>query len=143
MTGTSGADGPASDSTDADILPEPSPTHAPVDVVRIQVEALRENDHPHTDAGIETAWRFASPANRANTGPFDSFRRMVRTDDYAPMVDHGTATMGPVGVTGSRATVEVALTGPEGRNRTYRFRLSRSHRGHRDDCWLTDAVLRV
>lgn len=130
-----------SESDDTHSLPEPSPTHGAEDVVRIQVEALRHNDHPRDDAGIETAWRFASPANRANTGPFDAFRRMVRSEPYAAMVDHREATLGPVEVRDQRATAEVALTGPEGRSRTYRFRLSRDHRGDLDGCWLTDAVM--
>jgi hypothetical protein len=46
---------------------EPSPDLAPEEVVRMQVEWLRTND---ADAhGIAQVFAFASPANRAQTGP--------------------------------------------------------------------------
>jgi hypothetical protein len=124
-------------------LPEPRPVLSPEDVVLTQLDALKHNDTPYEDAGIETAWRFASPANRANTGPLAAFTRMVRNDAYRPMIDHREATLGPVGRRGSTATAEVAVTGPDGHNRSYRFRLSSDHRGELEGCWLTDAVLVV
>lgn len=145
MTSDSGAEDEGHSEAEGSTVdqPEPSPMRSAEDVVRIQVEALRHNDHPHEDAGIETAWRFASPANRATTGPYSAFRRMVCNETYGPMVDHREGTIGPVEVREDRATAEVALTGPNGRSRTFRFRLSKSHDGDLDDCWLTDAVLQV
>ena len=51
----------------------PSAEHAPQEVVRIQMEALRYNDEKNR--GIEIAFRFASPSNKADTGPLPrSFR---------------------------------------------------------------------
>lgn len=44
-------------------LPKPSLELAPQDVVRIVIGALSRNDEPHVDAGIETTFNFASPAN--------------------------------------------------------------------------------
>ena len=58
--------------------PDPSPDLSPEDVVRIQVEALQRNDEPSPDAGIEAAFRFASPSNRRATGPLGRFSEMVR-----------------------------------------------------------------
>jgi len=122
-------------------LPEPRPSLSAEDVVRTQLDALKHNDHPHEDAGIETAWRFASPANRAATGPLPAFTRMVRNELYRPMIDHREASLGPVTVQDTTATATVEVTGPEGERRTYQFRLSSDHAGDLDGCWLTDAVL--
>ncbi len=122
-------------------LPTPTPTLGPDEVVATQLDALKHNDDPEPDAGVKTAYNFASPANRRATGPFDRFRQMVHNRRYRPMVDHEDAVAGPVerdpddGVAVQRVTV----TGTGGRTITYVFRLSRGE-GQYEDCWLTDAV---
>ena len=40
---------------------EPDPSLSPQDVVSIQIEALRNNDTPYEDRGIEVTFNFASP----------------------------------------------------------------------------------
>ena len=57
----------------------PRPELSPEEVIRIQLEALRHNDEQ--DRGIEVAFRFASPANRASTGPLPRFIRMIEHVD--------------------------------------------------------------
>ncbi|MSV29914.1 MAG: hypothetical protein EXQ52_14390 [Bryobacterales bacterium] len=57
---------------------DPGPALTPAEVVRTQITALRNNDKPRKDAGIATAFRFASPGNRAATGPLDRFILMVK-----------------------------------------------------------------
>lgn len=124
-----------------DGLPTPDPSDDPERVVALQLDALATNDDPVANAGIKTAYNFASPANRRSTGPLDQFVAMVTGPRYAPMVDHVEATAGPVEVDGDRAEQRVTLTGPEGRTVTYRFGLSRQVGGEWDGCWLTDRVL--
>jgi len=122
-------------------LPTPDPSYAPGEVVRIQLDALATNDDPFENAGIGTAYNFASPANRRSTGPFDRFVRMVEGPQYAPMVDHVEATTGPVESDGTTAEQRVTLTGPDGRTETYVFGLSTDRSGPLDGHWLTDRVL--
>ena len=65
-------------------LPTPDPSYGAERVVGIQLDALGSNDDPIPDAGINTAYNFASPANRRQTGPLDRFVRIgttVRADD--------------------------------------------------------------
>ena len=124
-----------------DGLPTPDPAHGPGRVVEIQVAALADNDDPVSDAGIKTAYNFASPANRRATGPLDRFVGMVRGPRYAPMIDHVEATSGPVERDGDTAEQRVTLTGPDGRTVTYLFGLSRASDGPYEGCWLTDSVL--
>lgn len=121
--------------------PTPDPSYGPERVVAIQLDALATNDEPAANAGIETAYNFASPANRRATGPFDRFVAMVTGPRYAPMVDHVEATTGPLERNGDEAAQRVTLTGPDGRTATYRFGLSRQSGGAWDGCWLTDSVL--
>lgn len=120
--------------------PEPSPDLSPEDVVRIQVEALGHNDVPAPDAGIETAFRFASPSNRAATGPLERFARMIR-GGYPDMIGFERAEYGPVSVRGDQAVQRVTLVQPDGRRATYAFVLSRQAGGPYDGCWMTDGVI--
>jgi len=122
-------------------LPMPEPSRGPGAVVETQLAALADNDTPVENAGIKTAYNFASPANRRATGPLDRFIEMVERSRYAPMIDHTTAVTGPVERDGSQATQRVTLTGPQGRSVTYRFGVSKGSSDPVADCWLTDRVV--
>ena len=118
--------------------PSPSPDLTPRQVVRAQLDALRRNDQPHPDAGIATAFGFASAANRAITGPLARFATMLRNPLYRPMLGHASADFGPVQVDGGVARVQVVLIGGEGRVAAYDFTLSKDEA---TGCWLTDGVM--
>lgn len=124
-----------------DGLPTPAPSYGPKAVIEIQLAALATNDSPIENAGIKTAYNFASPANRRSTGPLSNFIRMVESPPYAPMIDHVDATTDPLEREGPQATQRVTLTGPSGRTVTYRFGVSKQSGGRFADCWLTDRVL--
>jgi hypothetical protein len=127
----------------SDSLPEPSPRLSAEEVVRVQVEALGDNDTPHEDAGIEAAFNFASPANKRVTGPLDRFRRLFETPAYGPMIDHRGATYSTPQVRDSVARIGVILTTKQGERVGYLFRLSKQAEAPHEDCWMTDAVRQV
>ena len=129
---------PASDS-----IPEPSPELSPREVVRLQVEALGTNDEPFEEAGIEAAFTFASPANKRATGPLARFRTLFDTPAYGPMIDHAGATYSQVQVEGRTAQMGVLLTTDDGEQVGYLFRLSKQTEPPYEECWMTDAVMRV
>ena len=122
--------------------PEPSPEMTPEEVVRVQVEALRQNDEPYDGAGIEAAWRFASPANRRATGPLPRFAEMIELG-YADMLGFERAEYGPMRVEGGQAAQWVTLVQADGSRSAYVFGLSRQEGGPYDGCWMTDAVVRA
>jgi hypothetical protein len=130
------ADYPISD------LPGPDPGYAPATVVGLQLAALRDNDDPRTDAGVLTAYNFASPANRRATGPRDRFVRMVHSPQYSPLIDHDEAVRGPVERDGNTATQTVTVTRDD-RTVSYEFGLSLQATGPFPDCWQTDRVVVV
>lgn len=124
-------------------LPQPEPEYGPAEVIDIQLSALATNDEPVVDAGIKTAYNFASPGNRRATGPLDRFIKMVNGPQYAPMIDHDEAVTGPLERDGDRAHQRATLTGPTGRTVTYLFGLS-YYDGPKEElagCWLTDRVV--
>ena len=54
-----------------DLTPKPELT--PQQVVEYQLTVLQKNDQPTPNAGIEKAFRFASPANQKSVGPISHF----------------------------------------------------------------------
>lgn len=120
----------------------PSPDYSPGQVIRLQLEALADNDAPHKDAGIEVAFRFASPANKTVTGPLDRFIQMVHNPIYRPMLHHRTARYGELQISGNEAMQSVILTAADGERVGYIFILSKQKGGPCDECWMTDSVLR-
>lgn len=123
-------------------LLQPTPELSPAEVVRIQIEALGEADVPYANAGIEVAFRFASPANKSTTGPLKRFIQLVRNPVYRPMLNHRHAEYGEIHLEGNRAVQLVILTGRDGGRTTYFFSLSKQKSGRYASCWMTDAVIR-
>lgn len=121
---------------------KPSPNHSPGDVIRIQLQALADNDHPTENAGIEVTFRFASPANKSATGPLGRFIRMVQSPAYRPMLNHKAASYGELRIEGNQAAQAVVLTTSSGERIGYVFLLSKQEGGICDECWMTDGVLR-
>ena len=117
---------------------QPSPDLLPQDVVRIQVEALQNNDGD--DKGIEIAFRFASPTNRQATGPLNRFTYLVKNPTYRPMLNHKLAEYSPIEISGNTATQRVTITGSDGSASVYLFELSRQDTPTCSGCWLTDGV---
>ncbi len=120
------------------ISPVPDPSLGPQAVVRIQLEALRGNDA--ADRGIAVAFRFASPGNRASTGPVGRFGRMIKEGPYRLMLEYRSAQLDPVRIDGDRARQQVTLVG-DGATMVYVFYLSRQRVPEcPEGCWMTDAV---
>ena len=128
------------DSTPAMERPKPSLQQQPEDVVRIVIEALADNDSPYADAGIETTFTFASPANKVNTGPLERFKKMVRNPTYGIMIDHVAHEFSEVVLTGDKAYQMVRIRGANGVEIIFAFRLSRQQEGEFSGMWMTDAV---
>jgi hypothetical protein len=119
-------------------LPQPNPELSPDQVVRIQVEALQNNDSE--DRGIEITFRFASPANKQFTGPIGRFKRMVKNPAYRPMLNHKAAEYDPIEISGETATQRVTIIDTNGNATVFRFALSKQSGAPCDGCWMTDSV---
>ncbi len=120
----------------------PSPAYGPDEVIRLQLEALAANDDPHEDAGIEVAFRLASPANKRVTGPLARFIAMEHNALYGPLLNHRAVRYGALRLEDDPAAQTVIVTAGDGEVVAYLFVLSRQQGGACDGCWMTDSVLR-
>lgn len=116
---------------------QPHPSLSPRQVVEIQLEALRHNDDD--DTGIEVVFRFASPANRMQTGPLERFKRMIHGGAYALMLNFESVVYDEPEVAGDMARQRVVLVSRE-KTLGYYFILSRQMEAPYKDCWMTEMV---
>ncbi len=123
--------------------PQPSPALSPAEVIGLQLQALGSNDTPEPDAGIAVAFGFASPANRAATGPLGRFTLLVHSPVYRAMLNFRAVQRGTVIVADDQAQESVLILDSEGKTAVFVFALSRQQGGPYDDCWMTDGVLRA
>ena len=116
----------------------PEPQLKPNDVVRLQLLAMQQNDD--SDFGIEVTFRFASPANKKQTGPLKRFISLVRIPSYRPLLNHINATFIELTVEEVFAVQDVIITTYNGERIGYRFRLSIQKGPLYPGCWMTDSV---
>ncbi len=120
---------------------QPHATLSPEMVVRIQMEAMGNNDEPYSDRGIEITWRFASPDNKIFTGPLDRFKAMIHGAVFEPMLNHKSVEYENLRIDGARAQLDVIVLTRENRYVGYRFGLSLQKSPACDGCWMTDSVV--
>jgi hypothetical protein len=120
----------------------PNPELTPQQVVEFQLDTLRHNDEPTTDAGIERSFRFASPSNRLVTGPLSHFSEIVHSPGYSALLRSQASEVRGVTVQADRARVYVTVTSANGSQLNFLFMLSRQGEGDYRDCWMTDSVMK-
>ena len=119
----------------------PQQSHTPKQVVHAIIAALQDNDTPHDGHGIEVTFAFASPGNKAATGPLSRFAQMVQGPVFGVPIGHRSASFENNQVDGDRAVIDVILFTAAGNFVGYRFHLSKQTSGDCVGCWMTDAVL--
>jgi len=113
--------------------PSPDPRYTPDEIVRIQMEALQRSD-------IEVTFRFASPANKSQTGPLDRFAQMLESPAYKPMLGSLSIEYYRLEKNQNYARQRVRLIGRGGEEVVYVFYLSKQTDAPYENCWMTDAV---
>ncbi|ELZ59160.1 MULTISPECIES: hypothetical protein [Halorubrum] len=140
-------DGPT-DEAARNTAPVPTCERSALQVVQIQLNALRYDDNATND-GVRTLRAFASPENRAAVGSVDDYAALFETERYAPMRTYDTAAYSVPAVDGGTAEVEVVTREDGDVTGRYEFRLVLIDGGSQgtddalgdvDGCWMTDSV---
>jgi len=119
----------------------PVPELSPDEVIKIQLEALQNNDLTKDNKGIQICFRFASPHNQAVTGPINHFIELLQNPIYKPLVGFERAEFSRVAMIGRTAQQAVRLTHTSGTNSVYVFILSLQEEDPYVNCWMTDALM--
>ena len=124
----------------ADLL-NPNSSITPKEVVKIQLEGLKQNDLNYKDSGIEQTWNFAHPNNKKVTGPINNFKIMIKGDSYQMMIDHLSHTITELGKSENRAQFEVILLDKNKIYHKFNWQVEKYLLdGNLKDCWLTTMV---
>jgi len=122
-------------------LIKPNNTIKPIQVVKIQLSALKKNDSPYKDAGILQTWIFAHPNNQRVTGPLERFKNMIKADSYSMLLNHSDHEI--IKVFMSKDAVIFEVTVLDNKKKYYKFKWQvekYSGEGSLKDCWLTTTV---
>ena len=119
----------------------PNKTILPVDVIKIQLNGLMNNDEKFKDSGIEQTWNFAHPENKKNTGPLPNFKMMIKSKSYQMLLNHLSHTITYVGSGDKWAQFEVIILDKEKIYHKFNWQVEKYiDEGPLKDCWLTTMV---
>ena len=122
-------------------LINPSSSIKPSEVVKIQLNGLKNNNQDFKDSGIEQTWNFAHPKNKKVTGPLDNFKRMIKGDSYQMMINHLSHTITQLGSSDKWAQFEVIILDKDKIYHKFNWQVEKySLEGDLKDCWLTTMV---
>lgn len=125
--------------------PFPSPMLTPMDVVRLYLDALQNNDLTPADDGIRAAYRFHSWENHKALGNHESFLRLIKdSPHYRPLVGFERAELGTLAysVFGDQVRQRVWLHRRGRGTAIYSYILSKQTDEPLTGCWMVDALIR-
>ena len=124
----------------ADLI-KPKPTLKPLDVLLIQLNSLKNNNTPYTDAGIEQTWEFAHPNNKAITGPLNKFKKMIYSKSYEILISHENSEITILNETENTSTYKVFILSKDKKKYFYIWQVEKVlFEGVLKNCWMTTSV---
>ncbi|GFR48818.1 hypothetical protein Agub_g10770, partial [Astrephomene gubernaculifera] len=131
----------------------PSPSFSPLESVEVQLKALRTNDDPWLNHGIQTAYEFAADAGGMERSRYFGFSKdLYHFDHFLGMFGNMLGDLVNCQtheVLLSREAepgvhlVRVRVVGPTGRPGEYDFTLVRKELGRKAGSWMTKSLLKV
>ena len=129
-----------SDIAFAELL-KPNPALKPIEVISIQLNALKDNNIPYLNAGVAQTWEFAHPSNRIYTGPLENFIKMMYAPSYVIMLEHTDHNIISVSDSDFITHFFVEITDKEGNKFGFTWTLEKVIKESKfKDCWMTTAV---
>ena len=120
---------------------EPNNKLKPFDVVKIQLSALKNNDKPYKNAGIEQAWAFAHPSNKKFTGPLSRFIKLLNDEGYNILLNHTEHKIIEIFKSEKKFIYEVTILDREKNFFKYNWQIEKFlNKGSLNNCWLTTSV---
>ncbi len=118
----------------------PLKSFTPFDVVKIQLNALKNNNKSKNDLGIKQVWVFAHPENKKVTGPYERFRIMIYGVQYRYLLDHTSHKIDLMMNTTQKNIYKVEILTKEKKLFFYEWHVKKGDEKNCKDCWFTSAV---
>ena len=122
-------------------LLKPNKELKPLDVVKIQLSALKNNNKPYKNAGIEQAWEFAHPLNKRSTGPLSKFIKLLNDEGYNILLNHIEHKIVEIYKSEKKFIYEIIILDKEKFFFKYNWQVEKFlNDGTLNNCWLTTSV---
>ena len=126
--------------SNADLI-KPKPVLKPLDVLLIQLNSLKNNNIPYTDAGIEQTWEFAHPNNKTMTGPLNRFKEMIYSKSYEILISHENSDITILKETENLSVYKVFILSKDKKKYYYIWQVEKVLLdGNLKNCWMTTRV---
>jgi hypothetical protein len=123
----------------ADII-KPTKNLTAYDVIKIQLNALKENNKPNKNSGIKQTWEFAHPENKKITGPYEKFQKMLLGDQYNFLLNHESHRIKLIMKSKDTYIYNIELISKEKKMYFYEWHLEKTTTNNCSNCWFTTIV---
>ena len=117
---------------------KPNEKLLPYDVVKIQLEALKNNGE--NDNGIKQTWLFANHENKKSTGPYARFRIMIYGDQYRTLLNHTYHKIELLMNSPNKYIFKIKILAKNKQLLFYEWHVEKASESNCKDCWFTSAV---
>lgn len=121
------------------------------EAIQLQLDALKDNNKPYPDHGVEILYRFSNldPFQRSeyfgrslDLGQFERFRRVMHTPYYQPLLDHvDVQLLSSFEVNEFAYKQRLRVTGTANEQRVYEITMIQRLGGRYDGYWFTDSLI--
>mgnify|MGYP001500052114 CR=1 FL=1 len=113
----------------------------PNQVVKIQLNGLKNNDKPDLNDGIKQTWEFAHPENKKYTGPLPRFIILLKSKSYSMLINHLDSEIIEIFKSNNKYGYEVTILGSDKKYYKFQWVVEKYYKdGPLKDCWLTTSV---
>ena len=117
---------------------KPAENLSAYDVIKIQLEALKNNDDD--DTGIKQTWLFAHPDNKSVTGPYERFRIMIYGQQYKFLINHSSHKIKLVTNSPNTYVYRIEILTDNKKLFFYEWHVQKGSSDKCKNCWFTSAV---
>ena len=116
----------------------PNEKLSPYDVVKIQLEALKNNEK--NDEGIKQTWLFAHPENKKSTGPYERFRIMIYGAQYKSLLNHSSHKINLIMNTPNKHIFKIEILAKDTKLLFYEWHVQKAAEENCNNYWFTAAL---
>jgi hypothetical protein len=124
------------------------------EAVQVQLQALRQNDDPYQNFGVEVLYRFADIdllteptisryfGRKTDLGRFELFCLEFRLQPFSLLLNHADCTVtSSLQLSDTRWAQRVAVTGAAGGRGVFDFTMVQRCGGRKDGFWYTESLI--
>ena len=119
---------------------QPTNNLSAYDVVKIQLNALKNNNELKKNDGIKQTWIFAHPENKKFTGPYERFEKIILSNQYKILLNHVSHKINLITDSKNKNIYNIELIAKNKIIYFYEWHLEIGSTENCKNCWFTTIV---